>query len=83
MEPTNKCRGEAKSITTLLHNLQAAGLSNGKVRIAHCCNENAAKELVHLIRENIPRVDVAIHTCLGLCSYYAEKGGMLVGFEKL
>jgi len=28
-------------------------------------------------------LDVGIHACRGLCSYYAEKGGMLVGFEKL
>ena len=28
-------------------------------------------------------VDVLIQRCRGLCSYYAEKGGMLVGFEKL
>lgn len=82
LEPTNKCRGEAKSIITILNNLQAAGLSRGKVRIAHCCNKNAATELMRLLRENIPGVDVAVHTCLGLCSYYAEKGGLLVGFEK-
>ena len=30
----------------------------------------------------LPKVDVQIHECRGLCSYYAEKGGMLVGFEK-
>ncbi len=83
LEPTDKCRGEAKSITTLLKNLESSGLSHGKVRIAHCCNENAAKELMSLIGEKLPKVDVAIHTCRGLCSYYAEKGGMLVGFEKI
>ena len=82
LEPTNKCRGEAKSIATLFNNLQASGLFQGKVRIAHCCNENAANELMRLIKEKLPKVDVTIHTCLGLCSYYAEKGGMLVGFEK-
>lgn len=83
LEPTNKCRGEAKSINTLLNNLLAAGLSQGKVRIAHCYNESAALELTRLIREHLPKVDVAVHTCLGLCSYYAENGGMLVAFEKM
>ncbi len=83
LEPTDKCRGETKSISALYNNLVKSGLSHGKVRIAHCCNENAAKELARLINEKLPKVDVAIHTCLGLCSYYAEKGGMLVGFEKI
>lgn len=82
LEPTDKCRGGTKSITTLFNNLLSSGLSNGKVRIAHCCNEEGAKELMRTIREKLPHVDVKIHTCLGLCSYYAEKGGMLVGFEK-
>ena len=82
LEPTDKCRGETKSINALLNNLVASGLSCGKVRIAHCCNEKAAEELMRLIKEALPRVDVTIHTCLGLCSYYAEKGGMLIGFEK-
>lgn len=82
LEPTDKCRGETKSITTLLNNLISSGLSHGKVRIAHCCNENSANELMRLIKERLPNVDISIHTCLGLCSYYAEKGGMLIGFEK-
>ena len=34
------------------------------------------------VPEKLPQVDVQIHCCQGLCSYYAEKGGMLVGFEK-
>lgn len=82
LEPTNKCRGEAKSLTTLLSNLTAAGLFSGKVRIAHCRNEAAAREMKNMIHKALPMVDVRIHSCRGLCSYYAEKGGILVGFEK-
>lgn len=82
LEPTNKCRGEAKSLTTLVENLKAAGLSRGKVRIAHCRNEAAARQLTDMLTQAFPRVDVQIHICRGLCSYYAEEGGLLVGFEK-
>ena len=45
-------------------------------------NEKAATTLKKMILEKLPNVDVHIHICRGLCSYYAEKGGMLVGFEK-
>ena len=82
LEPTNKCRGEKRSLATLLANLKASGLSEGKVRIAHCMNESAALELQQMIHAHFPSVDVQIHRCRGLCSYYAEKGGLLVGFEK-
>lgn len=82
LEPTNKCRGVAKSLSAILSHLKAFGLSTGKVQIAHCMNEGAAKELKRMILAELPRVKIQIHSCRGLCSYYAEKGGLLVGFEK-
>jgi fatty acid-binding protein DegV len=83
LEPTNKCRGEAKSLNTLLTNLKHHGLVTGKVRIAHCFNESAARTLKSMLREAFGgRVHVRLYRCRGLCSFYAEQGGMLVGFEK-
>ena len=83
LEPTNKCRGEAKSLAAILSHLKACGLSKGKVRIAHCMNQPAAQALKQMIHTQFPLVDAQIHMCRGLCSYYAEKGGLLVGFEKM
>lgn len=82
LDPTDKCRGVAKSLSAILNHLKDYGLSKGKVRIAHCMNESAAQELKQLILADRPQADVQIHRCRGLCSYYAEKGGLLVGFEK-
>ncbi len=82
LEPTNKCRGEGKALDALLNNLSHAGLCKGKVRIAHCQNEKAANILKEKIKALFPETDVEISKCLGLCSYYAEKGGLLIGFEK-
>lgn len=82
LEPTNKCRGEERSLATLLANLKAAGLSKGKVWIAHCRNEHAAQEIKSMIQHALRQAEVKIHACRGLCSYYAEKGGLLIGFEK-
>ena len=83
LEPTNKCRGETKSLAAILQHLKSSGLSEGKVRIAHCMNEGAAQKLKEMILSQMKQVDVRIHSCRGLCSYYAEKGGLLVGFEKI
>ena len=82
LEPLNKCRGEAKALCTIVEHLKELGLKKGKVRIAHCFNENAAKALKALIEKEIKDAEVEISKCLGLCSFYAEKGGLLVGFEK-
>ena len=44
--------------------------------------EEAAKKLKNMIEAELPGATVKIGINLGLCSYYAEKGGLLVGFEK-
>ena len=82
MEPTDKCRGEAKSLSTILAHLKEYGLHNGKVQIAHCRNEQAALKLKNMIQAEFPNATVAIGENRGLCSYYAEIGGLLVGYEK-
>lgn len=82
LEPLNKCRGEKKALETIVQHLKSLGLKHGKVRIAHCFNENAGKALKQLIQAEFSKVQVEIYKCKGLCSFYAEKGGLLVGFEK-
>ncbi len=82
LEPTHKCRGEAKSLETLADDLKKYGLTNGKVSIGHCANETAATRLRDMLISRFPGVQVEIHPLRGLCSFYAEQGGLLVGFEK-
>ncbi len=83
LEPTHKCRGEHRCLETIIKELKGFGLSNGKVSIAHCQNESAALKLKAMIKEQFEKVQVEIHKLRGLCSFYAEKGGLLVGFEKM
>lgn len=82
LEPTDKCRGESKSLVTILAHLKEYGLAKGKVQIAHCRNQQAAMKLKDMIHAEIPGASVAIGENRGLCSYYAETGGLLVGYEK-
>ncbi len=82
LEPLNKCRGEGHSLNTILAHLKGYGYVGGRIRIAHCRNEAAAMSLKERILTEFPQADIAITPCRGLCSYYAEKGGLLVGFEK-
>ena len=83
LEPTDKCRGENKSLSTLCTRLKENGLSGGRVHLAHCQNETAALKLKDLIGEAIPGATVTIGENRGLCSYYAEVGGLLIGYEKM
>lgn len=81
LQPTDKSRGEKRALTTILNNMKKFGYNGGKVIIDHCQNLNAAKELKALLHGEFPNADVLIGTNKALCSFYAEKGGVLVGYE--
>ena len=81
LEPLSKVRGDKKALNEIVRIMKELGWNGGRVRIAH--NENAAMadSLAAALRAVHNKLDVAIERCRGLCSYYAEKGGLLVGFE--
>ena len=82
LEPLKKVRGEKKAVQELWNEMKAAGYAGGKVRIRHTDNKKAAVLLIRLITEEYPDADVKAGANRGLCSYYADHGGMLVGYEK-
>ena len=81
LEPLSKVRGDKKALNEIVRIMKELGWNGGRVRIAH--NENAAMadSLAAALRAVHDKLDVAIERCRGLCSYYAEKGGLLVGVE--
>ena len=81
LQPTGKARGEKKVVPELMKHLESMGYQGGRVRIHHCFNETAAMELKNGVLEKYPNADVVLGTCRILCSFYAELGGMLIGFE--
>ena len=78
----DKCRGELKALEALVGHMKEMGLEKGRVWIAHCFNEGAANSLKEMIKKDFSAVKVKLYRCRGLCSFYAERGGLLVGFEK-
>ncbi|MGN0077201.1 MAG: DegV family protein [Coriobacteriales bacterium] len=81
LEPLHKSRGEKRAIRQLWESMLEGGFAGGKVRIRHTHNEKAAAKLAELVRESFPGCDIRIGANRGLCSYYAERGGLLVGYE--
>lgn len=81
LQPTGKARGDAKVVPELIKSITSLGYNGGKMRIAHCFNESAAGSLRQKILEKFPKADISVYLTGALCSFYAEKGGMLIGFE--
>ena len=82
LEMLDKVRGEKGAIAKIFERMQEMGYKGGKVLIDNCCNLPAAKQLQELVQSKFPKAQVIHDSCKGLCSFYAEKGGMLIGFEK-
>lgn len=82
LEPVDKCRGEVRTLASMVHTMEKSGFSGGKVRISHCENEEGAKRVKEQLLAKFPEAEIEIYPCRGLCSFYAERGGMLIGYEK-
>lgn len=81
IEPIEKCRGDKKARSALVQEMYERGYRGGKVRISHAQNSEAAIAIERALRERFPLADIKTRLCGGLCSYYAERGGVIVGFE--
>ncbi len=80
--PVHKPRGPKKAIQTLVEMMQERGLRDGsRLRIAHCFAQEQAQELKEAILEKFPHCPIHIEPTTALCSYYAEEGGLIIGFE--
>lgn len=81
LESLHKCKGERSALQKVMDEMAKEGFAGGRVRIHHSENLAAAQTIRDRILADYPGCDVTIGENRGLCSYYAERGGFLVGFE--
>ena len=81
VEPTSKCRGTKNVLEKLSGFMTEAGFKGGKLRICHIENEELAKQLGECMKKLFPNLDLAIYPARGLCSFYGERGGIIIGCE--
>ena len=81
LQQMHKCRGEKRAIETLYKEMKQHGYAGGKVRIGHNFNPAGAQQLCDMIHAEYPQADIEIELSAGLCMFYAEVGGLMVGYE--
>lgn len=75
-----KTRGAKKAVRALVEHMRERGFAGGRVAISHCENHAIAQALKERILEAWEHSEVEVLPTRGLCSYYAERGGLIVGF---
>lgn len=78
----DKIRGAEKASAGLIKLFETYKYNGGRVILSHFFNEDGAKYVASLIKAAYPSADIVISELRGLCGFYAEKGGILVSFEK-
>ena len=81
LEVVGKARGEKKLLAEQLRRIRDMGYAGGKLIIQHCENASGASALAVALRDAFPTAKIRIGQTGGLCSFYAERGGMIIGFE--
>ena len=83
LEIVKKSRGKTKVYDKLIEEMLDYGYIGGNVVISHCYNEAMAGYIKLKIIEKYPESNVTIINTGGLCSFYAEERGVLIGYERI
>lgn len=81
LEMICKSRGPEATARDILANMIGDGYKGGRVKIHHANNLPAAELLISKIKDSYPEAKIDVGMAGGLCSFYAEQGGLLIGFE--
>jgi len=82
VQPLHKCRGTEKTYRLVLQEMRERGFAGGRVILGHAFQEKGADMMKAMILEEFPSSQITVMPLSGLCCYYAEEGGLLVGFER-
>ncbi len=81
LQQEHLCRGAGKGLQMLMNEILQNGYRGGRLMIHHCRNEKAAIALKNSLKNQFEFADISIRHNGALCSFYAEEGGILVGYE--
>lgn len=77
----HKVRGEKKAVSSIVDEMIKAGYKGGRVVATHRNNENICKKIEEKLKDKFSDIEFIIVPTSGICSFYGEEGGMLLGYE--
>lgn len=77
----HKPRGAKKATHALVQVLKDRGFQGGYLRVSHCFAEDALKAFKEAVLAEFPTTRLVTEPTTALCSFYAEVGGLIVGYE--
>ncbi|MGF3214505.1 DegV family protein [Facklamia sp. P12945] len=81
IELAQKARGHQKAMKKLWAEIKSKGFNGGKIFINHVLNPEASQELQSMILAEFPHAEINILPSSGLCTFYAQRNGLIVGYQ--
>ena len=81
LELLQKARGHKKSVLAAFEEMKKAGYNGGRIIMAHRNNAKFFQQFSELVKASFPNAVIEEVPTSGLCSFYAEEGGLLMGYE--
>lgn len=81
LEVLTKVRGKIRIKGALLEHLREAFYNGGRLAISYVESLELAQSVKEAVLKEFPDADISLYPARGLCSYYAERGGLLLGCE--
>lgn len=75
-----KARGTAKLVRAFIDDMTENTYHGGPVTISHSQNPVLAQSLADAIQQNWSNANIQILELRGLCSFYAERGGLIMAY---
>ena len=80
--PIHKVRGHKKAMQTIVEMMEERGFDNGcTIRVAGCYAQSQSDDLKALVLGKWPDAHYIAEHTTGLCSFYAEAGGLMIALE--
>lgn len=80
-ELVTKARGDKRCYKKIVEEMIKNGYDGGRVQIDQNDNAAGAAAIKNVILDKFPEAEVKIGECRALCAYYAETGGIMIGYE--
>ncbi|HFI2446399.1 TPA: DegV family protein [Streptococcus suis] len=81
LELLQKARGHKKSVIVAFEEMKKAGYNGGRIVMAHRNNAKFFQQFSDLVKAEFASAIIEEVPTSGLCSFYAEEGGLLMGYE--
>lgn len=80
IELAHKSKGTKRAMRTLFDEILSKGYQGGTMEISHALNKESADIFKAKVLERFPAADITIIDMSGLCSFYAQRKGLIIGY---